>query len=107
MFFCILRKNKKINFKLISIKKARRRKDRVVDLLEESLMKVRSLEKEIVDHQNNKDDLKKQLKKMEEKTSINVIICWENIGSCGMNCKEEMQKKMTAPWWMLVERIWW
>ena len=36
------------------------------NLLEESLMKVRSLEKEIADHQNEKDNLK-QLKKMEEK----------------------------------------
>ena len=38
------------------------------NMLEESLMKVRSLEKETVDHQNEKDYyLKKQLKKMEEK----------------------------------------
>ena len=35
--------------------------------LEESLMKVLRLEKEIVDHQNDKHDLRKQLKKMENK----------------------------------------
>ena len=68
-------------------------------------MKVCIVDKETEDKQNDKDDLKKQLKQMKEDSIYQRDHMLGNYGPYVVNCGEETRKKMSRTWWILLGQV--